>query len=349
MRFALGGGLVEIPDPQPEVVPAVHRGETGLVASLTSERAGRVVLGIALIAIALDSALAATSFFRVAGEWISGVGFFSAMGAGAPLVLGVLILRGRMWPAWLAGIFALAVYCASLVVPSGFARSEVLARLPVAASIVAWLALTVLARRSGVTWPARVAMVLMTALLLARVPASLRAFKQNLAGVADLTPATRPLEELVGQPVPELAFQRLDGTWVQADRAGTLYLVDFWATWCAPCMSEMPELVRLHADLASTPGFEVISVLADPNDPAPESVLQKFGLGPRDVARDPQRWMRKLGIDGYPTKLLVRDGQVLLARSGGGRGAYELWRGIIERELAGAASRGAAGVASKAP
>jgi thiol-disulfide isomerase/thioredoxin len=204
------------------------------------------------------------------------------------------------------------------------------------AAIVAWLSLTVLARRSGVTWPARGAVVLMTALLLARAPAGLRALEQNLNRAADRAPATRPLEELVGQPVPELAFQRLDGTWVQADRAGTLYLVDFWATWCAPCMSEMPELVRLEADLVNTPRFEMISVLADPSDPAPESVLQKLGLGPGDVTRDPQRWMRKLGIGGYPTKLLVRDGQILLARSGGGRGAYALWRGIVERELAGA-------------
>jgi hypothetical protein len=111
----------------------------------------------------------------------------------------------------------------------------------------------------------------------------------------------------------------------------------------------MPELVRLHADLRGAPQFEMISVLADPSDSAPESVLQKLGLGPGDVTRDPQRWMRRLGISGYPTKLLVRDGQILLARSGGGRGAYELWRGIIERELPGAASRGAPGGASIAP
>jgi len=338
----------EIPLPPPEPAPAARREEAGLAATLTSERAGRIVIGIALIVGALIFALNAAAILRGAA-WNAQALLFVAAGTAVPLALGVMVLRGWRWPAWLFAIVGLAGGVASMVWEGAAARSGALVSVLASAAIVAWLALTVLARRSGVTWPARVAMVLMTALLLARVPASLREFKQNLAGAADLTPATRPLEELVGQPVPELAFQRLDGTWVQADRAGTLYLVDFWATWCAPCMSEMPELVRLHADLASTPGFEVISVLADPNDPAPESVLQKFGLGPRDVARDPQRWMRKLGIDGYPTKLLVRDGQVLLARSGGGRGAYELWRGIIERELAGAASRGAAGVASKAP
>ena len=337
-----GGNVEQIPDPQLETTPAPRRDATGLVITLTSERAGRVVIGITLILGGLLFALEAAAILRGA-PWNAQALLFVAGGTAVAVALGVLVLRGRTWPAWLFAIVGLAGSVASLVWEGAAARTGALVSLLTSAAIVAWLALTVLARRSGLSWPARGAMVLMTALLLARVPDSLRALEQSLNRAADRTLATRPLEALVGQPVPDLAFQRLDGTWARADRPGTLYLVDFWATWCSPCMSEMPELVRLETDLENTPKFEMISVLGDPEDSAPDPVLRKLGLGPGDVARDPQRWMRKLGISGYPTKLLVRDGQILLARSGGGRGAYELWRGIIERELAGASPLGAPG------
>jgi thiol-disulfide isomerase/thioredoxin len=340
--------LEEIPDPQPETAPAARRGGTSLVASLTSERAGRVVIGTNLIAGGLYFASSAAALFR-GTTWNAQTLLFVAGGTIVPLTLSVLVLRGWTWPAWLFAIVGLAGSVASVVLEDEAARKGALVSLLASAAIIAWLALTILARRSGVTWPARVAMVLMTALLLARVPAGVREIEQNLNHTADRPLATRPLEALIGQPVPEFAFQRLDGTWVRADRPGTLYLVDVWTTWCSPCMSEMPELARLETDLENMPRFEMISVLGDPEDSAPDPVLRKLGLGPGDVARDPQRWMRRLGIGGYPTKLLVRDGKILLARAGGGRGAYAHWRGIIERELAAPAPGASPGGTPSAP
>ncbi len=70
------------------------------------------------------------------------------------------------------------------------------------------------------------------------------------------------------QPVDEAAFRRL----VQSGR-GQVTLINFWATWCAPCRAEMPNLVRLEAKLQSR-GFRLVTVSAD--EPEQETEALNF-------------------------------------------------------------------------
>ncbi len=56
--------------------------------------------------------------------------------------------------------------------------------------------------------------------------------------------------ELVGQEAPDFRLNVLDGPGktkrvAKADLAGKVVLLDFWATWCGPCMAEMPDIVKL--------------------------------------------------------------------------------------------------------
>lgn len=60
-----------------------------------------------------------------------------------------------------------------------------------------------------------------------------------------------------------LSGKGLDGKTVAlADFAGKVVLVDFWATWCAPCKAEVPELVRLYKKLGPR-GFVVLGASMD--------------------------------------------------------------------------------------
>jgi thiol-disulfide isomerase/thioredoxin len=88
------------------------------------------------------------------------------------------------------------------------------------------------------------------------------------SGAADLKP-------WAGGPAPGLELRALDGREHRlADFRGSVVLVNFWATWCAPCRDEMPSIQRLREQLAGKP-FAVLAVNLD----EPESRIRKFLSG----------------------------------------------------------------------
>ena len=67
----------------------------------------------------------------------------------------------------------------------------------------------------------------------------------------------------VGGAAPPFAAVTMDGDAVSsADLRGAPYMLNIWATWCAPCREEMPELQELH-DAYSDQGFRVVGVSVD--------------------------------------------------------------------------------------
>ncbi len=116
-------------------------------------------------------------------------------------------------------------------------------------------------------------------------------------------------------PTPDLAFEGPDGapTTLSAFRGRTV-LVNLWATWCPPCLKEMPALDALQASLGG-PDFAVVAVNIDTrNLDKPKAWLAKREITALPYYADPQakvfqelRVARK--VDGMPVSLIVdRDG-----------------------------------------
>jgi thiol-disulfide isomerase/thioredoxin len=111
---------------------------------------------------------------------------------------------------------------------------------------------------------------------------------------------------------PAFSFTELDGTpRTLADFRGRVLLINFWATWCAPCIEEMPALDRLHAKLGGD-AFAVIALSTDRQGRSlVEPFLGKLGLQELAIYLDSKsEAMRALGLRGLPTTILFdREGR----------------------------------------
>lgn len=117
-----------------------------------------------------------------------------------------------------------------------------------------------------------------------------------------------------GGPPVELAFTTGEGA--PADLAGLrgrVVLVNLWATWCAPCIKEMPALDRLQAKLGGAE-FQVVAIAVDrQGERIVRPFFEKLGLSRLALFLDPSNAAsRVLDAKGLPiTVLLDRDGREL--------------------------------------
>ena len=112
------------------------------------------------------------------------------------------------------------------------------------------------------------------------------------------------------KPAPALSFTDMDGKELSlADFKGKLVVINLWATWCAPCVKEMPSLNRMNAKLRDK-GLALLSISQDRGGAkvvAP--FLEKLALKSLPVYLDPRGGVqRALGVRGLPTTVVI-DGQ----------------------------------------
>lgn len=118
----------------------------------------------------------------------------------------------------------------------------------------------------------------------------------------------------VGTMLPEVTGKRLDGRQERlSDYQGRIVLLDFWATWCGPCVADFPKVRELVAKLPAD-RFAVVSISGD----------EELGTVTRFIEDKAMPWTnwhagrgsdleRLLGIEGYPSYVLVGEGGKILA------------------------------------
>ena len=77
----------------------------------------------------------------------------------------------------------------------------------------------------------------------------------------------RAAELSLGRPAPDFTLKDINGETVSLkDFRGKVVLLDFWATWCGPCIHELPKLKALYEQHKDNPDFALISISSDVND-----------------------------------------------------------------------------------
>ncbi|HXO19052.1 MAG TPA: TlpA disulfide reductase family protein [Thermoanaerobaculia bacterium] len=152
----------------------------------------------------------------------------------------------------------------------------------------------------------------------------------------------------VGTMAPDFTLGALAGPQVRlSDFRGKVVLLDFWATWCGPCVAALPSLKTLAQDFAGEP-FAVISVSGDVDGAKLRDFVGSHAMDWTQVWDDESRVRRLYGIFNLPTYLLLDpDGRVLWQHTGYSPDADQALRHEIARALT-AAKRDKKSVASRA-
>jgi thiol-disulfide isomerase/thioredoxin len=130
--------------------------------------------------------------------------------------------------------------------------------------------------------------------------------------------------------------KRLDGTiYKLADKKGKVVLVNLWATWCGPCIGEMPHLVEMQEKYKDK-GFEVIGL--DTDDESKEDIeafaaKQKlnYELGWAD-GKLMSEFVKLSKLQGIPQSILLnREGQLTGVFTGGGPKTIAKMKETVEK------------------
>lgn len=122
--------------------------------------------------------------------------------------------------------------------------------------------------------------------------------------------------DVSGDPAPEVSFALLEGgSMALSDLRGTPVVVNFWAAWCPPCVSEMPDFETVHQELGDAVAFVGIDVRD--SVAAAEEMVERTGVT-YTIGRDPsgEIFQDFDAVNMPSTFLLAPDGTVVASRAG---------------------------------
>ncbi len=110
---------------------------------------------------------------------------------------------------------------------------------------------------------------------------------------------------LVGRPAPDFALPLLNGgTLAFHSLRGRPVLLNFWASWCAPCREETPLLVRLHK-IYGPRGVAFIGINAEDQPADARRFIAQYHVDYAVARLDDERLIDAFGVPGLPTTILI--------------------------------------------
>jgi peroxiredoxin len=139
------------------------------------------------------------------------------------------------------------------------------------------------------------------------------------------SPHTENAKKLVANPrrarenyAPDFSFTSLDGEHIALeDLQGKVVLLDFWGTWCPPCVESVPELRNLHKKYAKEPSFVLIGISSDSDDEVWRDFTEKNRMVWPQFRDKDRRVQRAFGVRSFPTYIIIDHEGIVRHRSVG--------------------------------
>jgi thiol-disulfide isomerase/thioredoxin/outer membrane lipoprotein-sorting protein len=136
------------------------------------------------------------------------------------------------------------------------------------------------------------------------------------------------LVKSVGTPAPDFSLSDLEGKEVKVSQfKGKVVLLNFWASWCVPCRSEMPTIELLHREYKDK-GLIVLGI-DDEESQKQAGFLQKFGFSFASLVEPKKQASNLYGVGGIPTTVLI-DRQGRIKAYDQGTASYESLRETLQ-------------------
>ena len=140
----------------------------------------------------------------------------------------------------------------------------------------------------------------------------------------------------VGDAAPDFTVTTVDGKRIAlADLKGKTVLIDFWATWCSPCVAELPNVKKAHVRFGERADFVMIGMSLDFDRPTLEKFIKKEKMPWHHVYGDTggaQTAADAFGVSGIPAMFLIDgEGKIIAADLYGERIVSEIEKAFASK------------------
>ena len=140
----------------------------------------------------------------------------------------------------------------------------------------------------------------------------------------------------VGDAVPSFEASTLDGTGIvnSADLAGKVVFVDFWASWCTPCLKSLPEFEKLQTSFSGRDDVVVLAINLDENPKDANKFLNKINVSYQILADHKGKIPESFGVNTMPSSYIIdKEGVIRYVHRGYKTGDVDKIKSEIEQLL----------------